>query len=273
MRKGRPHILAVSLLVWGCAPGGAEVQATTRSDAGAPAEAAAKTPATKDVQRLVHLEARFGSPSALWGEATYKVKRVNGERFREMEVEVENAEPGSRHDLSLDGYELGAMIVNLKGEAEYEVSEEDEQLFPVGFPEPKAGSVFRVGELMELRLDELEWLTALEVRFSGEGGASGKVGFKIERLGDEVTREFKAKLESATPRAVHAVSVDGFHVGDLRIDLEGEGKLAFSTKNGMPFPEGFPEPHAGSRVEVGDVFRGELLDVREAATGGGRSGR
>jgi len=271
MRLGRQIVLGGSLLVGACAPESAEVQATTRSGAEVRAAApAAKVPAKMDAQRLVHLEARYGSPSALWGEATYKVKRLNGERLREMEVEVENAQPGTRYDLSLDGFELGAMIVNLKGEAEYEVSEEDEQLFPVGFPEPKAGSVFRVGDLMELRLEVLEQLSALEVQFTGEGG-TGKVGFKVERLGDEVTREFKVKVESAMPRAVLAVSVDGVHVGDLKVDLEGEGKLAFSTKKGTPFPPAFPEHRAGSRVQVGDVFRGELLDVRAAATGGRRS--
>lgn len=255
-QRYRPILLAWPVFALACAPGEVEVQAKAPTDAGP----AVESPVRSGEERLLHLEARHGDPAALWGEATYKVKRVNGERLREMEVEVENAEPGSQHALSLDGFELGTMIVDLGGEAEFEVSEEDDQLFPVGFPEPTAGSVFRVGDLMELRLVPLERLTELEVELAGEGGASAEVGFKVERLGDEVTRAFKVKVKSARPRAVLAVSVDGVHVGDLKVDVEGEAKLAFSSMKGTPFPEGFPEPHAGSRVRVGDALDGELLD-------------
>lgn len=210
---------------------------------------------------LLHFEGRFGDPDALWGEASYKVKRVSGKRVRHLELDVVSAPPSVPQALTLDGFDLGTVRANRKGSLEFEISEEDEQLFPSGFREPHVGSIFRVGELMELRLDDLVKLTRLEAPITGPGALSGKVGFKVERLGSTVTREFQVKVEKAPIKTVHPVTLDGVYVGDLVIDVEGAGKLKFSTKERPPFPADFPEPRPDSQVQVGELFSGKLQDT------------
>jgi hypothetical protein len=256
-----------SFLAWACSPGGGEDERAAQvvHAAEAPQDAKTMAPEAED-GTLLRLEGRSGDPEGLWGECKYKVESTGGKRFRKFELDVENAQPGVAHDLTLDGFSLGQGIVSRKGALELEISEEDGQLFPAGFLEPHAGSVFRVGELMELRFDNLERLTSLEAAIAGPGALSGKVTFKVDRLAGVVSREFRLKLEQAPAGTVHAVTLDGVHVADLDIDLDGKGKVKFSTKELPPFPDTFPEPHAGSVVQVGDLFRQELRDVLAPAS-------
>jgi hypothetical protein len=58
--------------------------------------------------------------------------------------------------------------------------------------------------------------------------------------------------------------VDGVHVGDLSVDAGGKGKLVYSTLGGEPFPPGFKAPHAGSTIEIGQLYKGALEDDLEA---------
>lgn len=212
---------------------------------------------------LVHLEGRFGDPegSAPWGDASFKAKRKGGKLVRQLELDVVNAPPLVSQDLSLDGFWLGSMSANRKGSLEFEISEEEEHLFPSGFRDPAAGAAFRVGDLMELRLEKLEKLTHLETLLSGPGTLSGKVNFKVERLGDVVSREFQVKVEGAPAKTVHAVTLDGVALGELVVDFEGQGKLEFSTKELPPFPADFPEPHVDSAFQIGTLASGKLEDM------------
>jgi myo-inositol-hexaphosphate 3-phosphohydrolase len=210
---------------------------------------------------LVHLEACSGKPEGTWGEASYKVERVVKQRYRKLKLDVENAQPGVAYELSLDGCALGEVITSRRGVLELEISEEDGQSFPAGFGEPKEGSVLHVAGLMDLRFQPLEKLTDLEADIAGPGELSGKVRFKIERLGDVVTREFQLKVDGAPVGTTQAVTLDGVRVADVKIDDEGKGKLKFSTKRHASFPSPFPEPHQGSVFAVGDLVRGELVDV------------
>jgi hypothetical protein len=244
-----------SSLAWACAPDEAEDARAAR------AVHAAETVAPEaEDETLVYLEGRYGELEGLRGDVKYKIERTGGRRFRQLELEVENAEPGTAYDLTLDGLAFGRGVVSRKGALQLEISEEDGQLFPAGFCDPVAGSVFRVGELLELRFDNLERLTHLEAAISGPGALSGKVSFKVDRLGDVVSREFRIKVEEAPPKTVQAVTLDGVHVADLSLDVEGRGRLKFSTKEPAPFPDVFPEPREGSVVQVGDLFRQELQD-------------
>ena len=222
---------------------------------------------------LLHLEGRYGSPDALWGEVTYKVKCKSGKRYRQLELDVENAPPSVAHVLALDGFELGEVTSGRKGTLEFEISEEDEALFPAGFHEPAVGSVLRVGELMELLLDEVVKLTDLEAPIAGPGQLTGKVGYKVERLGEVLTREFQVKVEEAPKKSVHPVSIDGVQVGELEVDVEGEGKLKYSTKKPPAFPSDFPELRAGALVQVGELFRGPLADALAPELVGAAAGR
>jgi len=251
----RPALALVALCAWACSEG-------ATGDAGvAPTVHAAPGGERSTDETLLSLEGRFGDMEGLRGEASYKVKRKNGRRLRKLELDVESAPPSTTQALTLDGFELGTARANRKGSLEFEISEEDEQLFPSGFREPHAGSVFRVGELMELHLGDLVKLTDLELPIAGPGELSGKVGFKVERLGSTVTREFQVKVERAPVKSVHAVTIDGAPVGELVVDIEGSGKLKYSSKEPPPFPPDFTEPRAGAHVQVGELFRGELEDM------------
>jgi|SRR5262245_6598665 len=213
-------------------------------------------------QKVLHLEGRSGAPDGLWGEATYKVERAKGVLTKKLEVNVKKAKPGVAHVLTLDGFELGRIVTDPKGEGEFEFVEDGKNLFPEGLPEPKPGTVIKVGDLLTLELKTLEKLADLDLPIAGAGKLSGKVTFKIERLGESVTQEFQVKIAGAPPKTVHAVSLDDVRVGDLAIDLEGKGKLKYSTKEALPFPAGFPTPKGGSKVRIGEIFAGEFRDGR-----------
>src|SRR5262245_38151919 len=159
-------------------------------------------------QKILHIEGRSGTPDGLWGEATYKVERVKGVVTKKLEVNVRKAKPGVTHPLTVDGFELARLVTNPKGEAEFEFVEDGKNLFPEGFPEPRAGTVIRVGELMTFDMKTLEKLADLETAIAGAGKLSGKAIFKVERLGDAVTQEFQVKLAGAQAKTVHPVLVD-----------------------------------------------------------------
>lgn len=256
-RRSWVACLALAVPCVGCSAG--EGQENPKPAAQAPPSAAA-TGAPEQDGTLQNLEGRFGDPGALWGEVSYKVKREGGALSKSLEVELENAPPGVTHALTLDGFALGKMITKLKGEGEFSLVAAGDDYFPEGFPEPKSGSVVRIGELAEVRLLPLEKLTDLRADFAGPGKLAGKIAFKIERLGDAVTRKFEVKVTSAEVKTVHPVSLDGVHVADLSVDLAGKGKVEFSTLSGAPFPEGFHEPRAGSSVVIEGLFKGELRD-------------
>lgn len=258
--KNRPfqgtELALAALLACACSRGGGAESS--------PAVVVHAAPEPAPDATLLHLEGRSGNPEGLWGEASYKVKRRGGKRVRQLELDVERAPPSLAQTLTLDGFELGKVSSNRKGSLEFEIAEQDGALFPPGFREPRVGSVFRVGELMELHLDELVKLVDLEAPLAGPGTLAGKVGFEVERLGDVVTREFQVKVEMAPQKSVHPVSIDGIPVGDLVIDLEGRGKLKFSTKEPPPFPADFPEPHVDSSFQVGELVSGKLQDALAA---------
>jgi hypothetical protein len=183
---------------------------------------------------LFQLEGRHGKPGELWVEASFKIRRDAGQLSKTLAIDVEHAKPGETHALSLDGFALGKLVTSSKGKAEYELTEAGEIHFPAGFAEP--------------------------TDIAGPGKLSGKVGYKIERLGDTVTTEFQVKVTQAEAKSVHPVQIDGTHVGDLNVDLAGKGKLLYSTLEGEPFPKGFQAPKAGSKVVVGTLFEGQLRD-------------
>lgn len=101
------------------------------------------------------LIAEFGTDKTVNGEANFEVKRRSNVLKREFEVEVENAQPGTTHAVTLDGVPLGELKIDPEGEGELSVSDEDPaSKFPDGFVEPKAGAVVKVGELFEGSLKE-----------------------------------------------------------------------------------------------------------------------
>jgi len=209
---------------------------------------------------LLHLEGRFGSSGALWVEAGYKVKRERGQLTKELKVKVRGARAG-KHSVTVDGFEVGKLVIVSKGKGEFALVEAGDDFFPEGFSEPRAGSVVRVHDLAELRLERLEKLTNLKAEIAGPGRLSGKVVFKVEDWNGSVTKEFKVKVTHAPEDTRHAVRLDGVHVGELVVGLGGKGKLEFSTQEDLPFPDGFPEPRAGSAVEIEGLFTGQLRDV------------
>ncbi len=209
---------------------------------------------------LFHLEGRHGTPETLWIEASYKIRREAGKLSKTLELDIEKATPGVTHALSLDGFALGKLITSAKGKAEYELTATGDDYFPDGFVEPHEGSLVHVGELAEIRLLTVHKLIDLQVDIAGPGELAGKVGYKIERLGETVTTEFQVKVTHAGAKSIHPVKIDGVHVGDLSVDLAGKGKLLYSTLDGEPFPSGFQAPRAGAKIQVGTLYEGELRD-------------
>jgi len=221
--------------------------------------AAAKPNTEKDGTQL-ELGSRFGSPTTLCGEASYTVKRKVGVLTKELKLEVDNAGPDATYTVTLDGAAIGKIVTNAKGDAKFNLIENKDQLFPEGFSEPKVGSVIRVGEIMDLKLVALVRLKELEASIAGPDKLSGKVTFKVEQLGKDVTREFQVKIAGAPAKSVLAVTLAGVHVGDVAVDTTGVGRLQLSTIKG-PLPASFPDPEVGSAIKVGDLFAGELRDA------------
>jgi hypothetical protein len=206
-----------------------------------------------------HLEGRHGKPDELWIEASYKVRRDAGKISKTLAVDLEHAPPGATEALSVDGVALGQVVTSTKGKASFELTEAGDDYFPEGFVEPKEGSRVKVGDLAEIRLQTVHKLTDLQADFTGPGQLTGEVSWD-RRLGDTTTTEFQVKVTHAAAKSFHPVKIDGTKVGDLNVDLAGKGKLVYSTLEGEPFPAGFQAPHAGSTVEVGEIYRGALRD-------------
>ncbi len=244
---------ALSVVGAACSPGGAE-------PAG---EGGREVLASRGEPQPGKLAGRSGSPGSLWGQAIYEGKRKSGTLVEDFEVQVKNARPGVVHAVTLDGKEIGRMTTDLDGEAELEFGGDGEPAFPADLPRPKVGSLVRVGELLELRLEPLEELVLLEAVIKGAGPA-GKISFKVERLGGQITREFKVKLAGAPRDSAQPVRVDGVHVGDLTIKSNGEGKLEFSETDGKPFPASFPELRGRSKIQIGNIVSGEFEDLLAA---------
>lgn len=249
--------VSLALLASSCAeeesPRSVQAASATSTAAGAAADATREG-------TLFHLEGRHGTPDSQWIEASYKVRREAGQLSKTLQLDIEKAPPGVAHVLTLDGFKLAKLVTSSKGKGEFELTEAGDDFFPDGFVEPKEGSVVRVGDMAEIRLQTVHKLTDLQVDIAGPGKLTGKIGYKVERLGDAVTTEFQVKVALAGAKGVHPVRLDGAHVGDLIVDLAGKGKLLYSTLDGEPFPPGFQAPHAGSLVEVGELYEGELRD-------------
>jgi hypothetical protein len=231
------------------------------SDDSRASEAASSQPAPRSSGALLHLEARTGRSDTLWGEASYKVKRVQGVLQKKLEVDVVNGPPGSEHAVSMNGVQLGSIALSARGKGELELLEDSDQLFPKGFVEPSPGAVLRVGELLELRFVELEKLVDLQALFTGPGALEGKATYRIQRLGTDVTREFQVKVERAPASSLYTVELDGVTLGELEVDASGQGKLKLPARDSDPFPATFPEVHAGTRLRVGELFDGTLAPV------------
>ena len=222
--------------------------------------AAAVKPEAEKEGTLLELGCKSGSPTALRAEVSYTVKRKAGVVTKEFELEVDDATPGTTHTVTLDGAAIGKMVTDAKGDAKLNLLENKTQKLPEGFPEPKAGSVIRIGEIMDLHLFALVKLKELEASIAGPDKLSGKVTFKVEQLGKDVTREFQVKIAGAPAKTVLAVTLGDVHVGDVQVDAAGTGRLQVSSKK-APLPASFPEPEVGSKIRVGDLFAGELRDA------------
>lgn len=207
-------------------------------------------------ESLTHLEGRFGKPGALRAEASFKVKREGGKSIEEFAVSLQGAPRGTAHLVKLDGVEIGKLTADLDGEAELEFV----GFFPAAFKRPVEGAVVRIGENCEVALQKLVKQVHLESAIAGSGRITGKCSFKIERLGKEVTKEFRLKFAGAPGGSVQKVSLDGVVVGEVKIDSDGEGKFVFSDVEGPAFPATFPELRPLSVLRVGEIVTSELRD-------------
>ena len=105
-------------------------------------------------EKLVHLEASLGGTGSVLGKVEYKVKGQQGSTSRGFEVELEQGKPGDVYTVALDGIALGQITIGADGEGDLEFSDDGEP-FPENFPEPRAGSVLNIGDLVEAKLEDL----------------------------------------------------------------------------------------------------------------------
>jgi hypothetical protein len=216
---------------------------------------------------IAHLEGRFGDPTDMWAESSYKVKRERGFVTRELKVKLEGAGADLAGPLAIkiDGIRIGTLNVSAKGKGKYSVEVDEDSDFPEGFPVPKAGSTVQIGDIVEFDLSALEKLAYLESELDGPGDLSGKITFKVERLAGDVTREFQVKVDGGEANSAHTVKLDGRVVGELMIDFEGRGRLKYSSIENLPFPEDFEEPALKSQVDIGSIYSGGFFDKLAAS--------
>jgi hypothetical protein len=193
------------------------------------------------------------------------MKRQGGALTKELEVEVEGAKPGTKHPLTLDGFELATLTMDLDGEADFELLASQARPLPTGCPEPKAGSRIRLGELVQLELQTLERGLDLEAAISGPGKLSGKVTFRLDRLGSAQAREFQVKVAGAPAETVQVVILGDVEVGNLEVEEDGKGKLELSTRMGGQLPSAWVDPSDGTAVRIGTLFSGELRGRKRAS--------
>ncbi len=230
VRRAQPAFVLSAFLVLGGCGGG-----TSGAGGGAPAD--------------VSLGARFGGPGEVAGRVKYKA-RGGG---RELDVEVMRAKPGTVYAVVLDGAALGDLRVGLEGDGEMKLAS-----LPAGLTGPSEGSIVKVGPF-EVSLQMLEKLADYSAEFGG-AGSTVDASYKVERLGGRVLRELEIEIDGDPP-ATYTVSVDGFALGELSLNSEGDAEMSFSDAAGPSFPQGFPELRLGAAVRVGSL-EGRLLEKK-----------
>ena len=83
----------------------------------------------------------------------------------------------------------------------------------------------------------------LEAWSGASDGLLGEASYKGEGP------ELKVEVERAKPGTKLALTLDGFALGDMIADLDGEAEF----EHAGPVPAGCPTPKAGSVIRVGDV--------------------
>src|SRR5262245_1226563 len=120
MRLTRSIVCVSACAVSGLLISPACSSAEAAGDATAAAVAATPRPAARTGApadgTVLELGDRFGQPDTLCCEVSYKVKRKNGVLTKTLEVEVDNAAPGTTSSVVLDGVTIGTMTTNAKGD-------------------------------------------------------------------------------------------------------------------------------------------------------------
>jgi hypothetical protein len=86
------------------------------------------------------------------GEVSFKKERLAGDTHRELEIEVEDVEPGT-YDVTLDGQKLATIEIDDEGEGEMKLGGPDGDPFPADFRDPGAGSILKIGSGVEVTLE------------------------------------------------------------------------------------------------------------------------
>jgi hypothetical protein len=237
---------------------------------------------------MLLLEAVLRGATLTHGHAQFRVTEEDGQVERELEIEIEDAPPGSSHLVVIDGQPIDEVTVDDAGRGGLRFSSQAggaDLPFPGDFPQIVVDMVIAVGSLVEGRLlpagttptddprldppdnhgqDEDVELRAL---LAGDGGR-GFVEFESQRDGSHLRRKFDVEVSGLTPVTMYPVTINQVAVGSLTTDQQGEGKLELSTDpqdvRERPLPAGFPVVAAGDTVRVGSVLLGVLFQHDEA---------
>jgi len=215
------------------------------------------------------MRAVLTGPGEEHGDAVY---RERGAR-RQLDVELEDAEPGSTHTIVVDGIDIGALTIGAlcKGEVEFDTEIEPGHVpWPTQFQMDLAeGAIITVGSTSGTLAptaagdddeddgddDGLDDTGDDGIRMNAELLSAG-----VEH-GDADYREvgtrlrLKVELEDATPGSVHMILVDGLAIGELTIGSLGEGEVEFDTRiepGHVEWPADFPDGlDTGAIIDVG----------------------
>lgn len=196
---------------------------------------------------------------------------VEGSRVKEKFVaSVSGAAPRATLDVMVGGVSVGQIVTNANGKGTLVFSSFPDNVtskpFPAAFPAVADGTAVSIGAATGI----LAGAVVVPPGNNGgnPGGATGPTGeweaeirtasfradanFEAElENGGFLKQTFRARVQVGTPGDVLEVRVNDVLVGQITVDLFGQGELNYSNLGGTAFPADFPAITAGTTVKIG----------------------
>lgn len=227
-------------------------------------------PSLLSLGKLSELEGTLEGHDVVRGETEFEIEREHGVVRREFKVQIEHADPGSLHDVLVDGVLVGQIEVDGAGVGQLKFSTDssdpDAVPFPDDFPDVTAGTQVSVGGLvhgpLSIRDDSPASAGAKEVKaiLLGDSSAVGEAEFESEPEDGGTKLEFKVQLEHAVA-GTYDIEVAQVHVGQITVDARGKGRVRFSSNPNdgeSLLPADFPAIAAGTLVTISNGVSGEF---------------